>query len=459
MVHIKIRQGLDLPLPSKPLGQPQSLILKESEALPSQAIALNLACFETVKFKILVRIGDKVKVGQQLAEDKECAGRYFVSPAGGVIREIRRGVKRQLLDIVIEVSPEEEYELHPHVDLQRVSRAELVEKLKLGGLFAHIRQRPFNLLAHPDKKPKSIFIRAVESCPFAPPPEFQIEGFEKEFECGLKALTALTDGQVHLVTRQKSIFLKLGQGAQLHTIEGPHPMANASIHIAAIDPILSAEEIVWTLSSLDVTAIGFFLMHGKYFTPRIVAVAGSGILDGKTGFFKVRAGYPIKELVADRLQKGTVRLISGSPLTGSTVTSGDFLGFDDTILSAICENSDRQFLHFFRLGADKFTFTGTYLSGHVDPAKRTYQFTTNQHGEGRPFIDGSVYDRVMPLNISTMHLVKAILAEDFDLAIELGLLEVDAEDFALPAFICPSKIELMQIVKEGLRRCATEQLK
>jgi len=47
----------------------------------------------------------------------------------------------------------------------------------------------------------------------------------------------------------------------------------------------------------------------------------------------------------------------------------------------------------------------------------------------------------MPLDVPTMQLVKAIMAEDYDLAAEFGLLEVDSEDFALPAFVCPSKIE------------------
>ena len=65
----------------------------------------------------------------------------------------------------------------------------------------------------------------------------------------------------------------------------------------------------------------------------------------------------------------------------------------------------------------------------------------------------------MPLDVPTMQLVKAIMAEDYDLAAEFGLLEVDSEDFALPAFVCPSKIEMIDIVKKGLRRYAADTLK
>ena len=64
----------------------------------------------------------------------------------------------------------------------------------------------------------------------------------------------------------------------------------------------------------------------------------------------------------------------------------------------------------------------------------------------------------MPMRIPTMHLVRAVQAEDFDLAEELGLLEIDAEDFALPTFICPSKVEMSDIIKRGLQLHAKESL-
>ncbi|MCB1108387.1 MAG: NADH:ubiquinone reductase (Na(+)-transporting) subunit A, partial [Chlamydiia bacterium] len=74
------------------------------------------------------------------------------------------------------------------------------------------------------------------------------------------------------------------------------------------------------------------------------------------------------------------------------------------------------------------------------------------------FVDGSYYDRVMPMRIPTMPLIKALLAEDFEKALSLGLLEVDAEDFALPAFICPSKIAMPEIVKRAQQFYAEQYL-
>lgn len=463
MVHIKITKGLDIPLKGKPEGALKPLVASGgAHALthPTQ-LALDFNPFEDVRIKLLAHVGDSVKLGQPLAEDKSTPGRFFVSPAGGVVREIRRGLKRRLLDIVIEVTHQEEIEKQPAFDLSTGSREELVNRLKQGGLFARIRQRPFNFLANPDKIPRSIFVKAVESAPFVPPAEMQVAGYEREFQKGLDVLAKLTEGHVHLVYRQGSSLAAFteAKGVEKHTAEGPHPIGNTSLHIQEIDPIRTAEDVVWTLDAHTVVAIGYLLMHGEYFVSRVISIAGSGIVDGKTGYFKVREGFPIAGLLAGRLAKGAVRLISGHPLSGRKVGAEDFLGYYDDCFCAIPENTKREFLHFFRLGANKYTFSGTYLSGHLDNSHREYDFTTNQHGEHRAFVDSTLYDDVMPLSVSTMHLVKAILAEDYDLAAELGLLEVDAEDFDLATFVDPSKIEMADIIRTGLRRYAADVLK
>lgn len=463
MAHIKITKGLDIPIKGKPENGSQNLIPggEVSPLMKPAQIALDLTPFSEIKFRLLVKEGDEVKLGQPLAEDKDSPGRMFVSPAGGVIREIRRGLKRRLLNIVIDVAPKENLEQYQAIDLHAISRDNLIEKLKIGGLFTHIRQRPFNFLANPDKTPRSIFVKALESAPFMPPSEMQVEGLEKEFQSGLNALAKLTSGPVHLVFRKDTkcqAFLE-AKDVQKHTVEGPHPASNASVHIQTIDPILSPEDIIWTLNANDVVSIGYFLLHGRYYVDRVLSIAGPGIIEGRTGYFKLREGFPIDPLLAGRIQNGPVRFISGDVLTGNKVESGDFLGFYDYAFCAIPESTSREFLHFFRLGMDKYTFSGTYLSGHLNNANREYDFTTNLHGEHRPFIDSSLYDEVMPLNVPVMHLVKAVMAEDYDLAAELGLIEVDSEDFALPSFVCPSKIEMDEIIKKGLQRYASDVLK
>lgn len=456
MVHIHVSKGLDIPIKGKPTGEAKPLAPTAGTA--ALEIALDLSRFEDLKFTLLVKVGDAVKIGQPLAEDKACQGRFFVSPAGGVVKEIRRGHKRVLLAIVIAVAAREESLLFPPADLGTMTREALIERLKEGGLFAHIHSRPFNRLADPTKTPRSIFVKALESAPFAPPAELQVAGHEKDFQTGLEALAKLTTGPVHLVYHKDSqarAFIE-AKNVQRHTAMGPHPVANQSLHIQRIDPIRSADVAIWTVGVPDVIAIGHLLNRGRYWTERVIALAGPGVRQERVGYFKVRSGASIQSLVEGRIEKGPQRLISGDPLTGTQVTEEDFLGFGDLVFCVFPENEKREFLHFFRLGRHKYSFSRAYLSGYFQKSK--YDFTTSMHGEHRAFVDSSLYDKVMPLDIPTMPLVKAVLAEDYERADFLGLLEVDSEDFALPTFVCPSKMEMVDIIKKGLQVYAKEQV-
>jgi Na+-transporting NADH:ubiquinone oxidoreductase subunit A len=451
MVAIKIKKGLNIPLEGLPSGKEQALVLggMASQA-SSRFLALNLEPFSCL-FHLIAKEGDKVKIGDPIAEEKNHPGRNFVSPASGVIKEIVRGEKRVIRNIVIQLDTKEEYKQFPILDPVSASAEALIQRMLEGGIFAKIKKRPFNLLADPKAKPRSIFVKAIESAPIMPPAELQVSGFEKEFQSGLIALSRLTEGKVHLIHRAGTPFKAFleAKNVERHTAEGPHPISSPSLHIQEIDPIRTVEDNVWVLSAHDVVCLGVLLSQGKVHHERVIGIGGTGVLPNKTGYFKVRDGIPIVELISGRLIHGNLRLISGDPLNGQQEQPNDYLRFDDFAFTVIPEMEDREFLHFFRAGGKKYSFSRAYLSGHRDPSSRSYFFSTNMHGEHRAFIDSTLYDQVQPLNISTMLLVKAVMAEDYDLAEKLGILEVVPEDFSLPAFVCPSKIEMPSIIAQG----------
>ena len=463
MVHIKITKGLDIPIDGKPEGHARPFVPggEVSPLLNPHLISLNLRAFQDLKFKLLVKPEEVVKLGQPLVEDRSTSGRMFIAPAAGVIKEIRRGYKRSLQDIIIAVDQEkEEHQEYPKIHVADSTREALIERMKKGGIFSHIYVRPFNRLADPHKAPRSIFVKAIESAPYVPPNEMQVDKHEKEFQIGLDALAKLTDGSVHLVYRAGTYCKAFteARNVQRHTAEGPHPIGNASVHIQVIDPIKKADDIVWTINVNHVVALGYLLEYGRHYIERVISIAGPGILPGRIGYFKSREGYPISPLLAGRIHKGPQRFVSGDPLMGHNVEEEDFLGFEDYVFCVIPENYSREFLHFFRLGIGKYSFSKAYLSGHLNNVHREYYFTTNQHGERRAFIDSTLYDEVQPLAVPTMLLVKAVMAEDYELAESLGLLEVVGEDFALPSFVDPSKIEMNDIITQGLKRYASEVL-
>jgi Na+-transporting NADH:ubiquinone oxidoreductase subunit A len=450
-MQIVIKKGLDIPMGGKPVNWLSPL------PKPS-CVALSLDAFEEVRFRLLTKPGDVVKIGSPLAENKSIPGQFFVSPAAGVVTDIRRGLKRRLLSIVIQVADNEEFEDYGTLDPKKASREEILHHLNRGGIFPHIRMRPFDLVANRKDTPRDIFVKAVESLPYVPSAEYQVEGHENDFHIGLQTLKALTSGSVHLVFRRYSTCRAFHEavGVEKHTVSGPHPASSSSVHIHHIHPIMKAEDIVWTLSTTDVIAVGKMMSKGHYHIDRVMSIAGTGLIHDRGGYFHGRAGFPIDSLISNKIPNLPVRLISGDPLTGHAVEPSDFMGFYDTSFGVIPENLKREPFHFLGFGFGKYSASKAYLSGHLRPPASGYDFTTNQHGEERPFVDGSIYNRVMPMRIPTMQLVKAIMAENFELAVTLGLLEVASEDFALPTFIDPCKIEMMEIVKQGLHRYSRE---
>ena len=453
-MELKIKKGLNIPIDGQPKGEIQDLLVEGRNLFPDQ-VALDLDPFDQYRFRLLVKAGDQVKLGTPLVQDKHEERRVFVSPGSGTVQEIQRGIKRRLISIPIQLEGQDVHSFEP-IGLE--NREQILNRLLEGGVFPHLKQRPFDLLADPKKEPRSIFVKALETAPFSVPAEWQVRGHEEDFATGLEALSKLTTGKVHLVYEEGSTFRPFTESKHVErsTIRGPHPAANPSVHIQFLDPIRKYTDVIWTTDVIGVLAIGHLLNRGVYFTPRVYSIAGPGIQAGKAIFVKGRAGFPVKALASGRLIDAPVRLISGNPLIGRKVEETDFMGFYETVFSAIPEAVDQEFLHFFRLGANKYSASGAYLSGHKKG--KDYFFTTSQHGEERPFIIGSPYDKVMPLHLNTMLLVKAVMGEDYELAEKLGLLDVAPEDFALPTFVDPSKIDMMDIVRRGLNMYARDVL-
>jgi Na+-transporting NADH:ubiquinone oxidoreductase subunit A len=82
--------------------------------------------------------------------------------------------------------------------------------------------------------------------------------------------------------------------------------------------------------------------------------------------------------------------------------------------------------------------------------KKEYVLDTNLHGEERPFVQTGAMEKVLPMDIYPVVLLKAILANDYDAMEALGIYEVAEEDFALCEFIDVSKNDVQAIIREGL---------
>ena len=81
---------------------------------------------------------------------------------------------------------------------------------------------------------------------------------------------------------------------------------------------------------------------------------------------------------------------------------------------------------------------------------KEYAIDTNINGEERAFVVSGEYEKVFPFDIYPVYLIKSILANDIEAMENLGIYEVAPEDFALCEFVCTSKINVQQIVRDGL---------
>jgi Na+-transporting NADH:ubiquinone oxidoreductase subunit A len=81
---------------------------------------------------------------------------------------------------------------------------------------------------------------------------------------------------------------------------------------------------------------------------------------------------------------------------------------------------------------------------------------SNTHGEERAFVLSDEYDKVLPMDILPVYLLKAILVNDIDAMEQLGIYEVIEEDFALCEYICTSKINVQSILRKGINAMIKE---
>jgi Na+-transporting NADH:ubiquinone oxidoreductase subunit A len=403
--------------------------------------------------RMLVKEGDAVKAGTPLFIDKHRENICFVSPVSGMVSEIKRGDKRVLLEVRIEPDGKNEQEKFGVADPASLTKAEITEKLLKSGLWTLIRQRPYGIIANPDQTPKSIHISAFDTAPLAPDYDFIIHGKGDLFQTGIDALSKLTDGKVHLnISNNTSAteFLNC-RNVELTTFKGPHPAGNVGIQIHHIDPI-NKGDIVWFAGVQDVITIGSLFKQGIYNSEIILALAGSEVV--KTGYYKTRRGACIGKLIEGNIKGGNVRYISGNVLTGTQIRPDSFTGYYDSAVTVIPEGNYHEFLGWALPGLDKLSFSRSFPSWLM-PGKK-YTVDTNLHGGERALVMTGQYEKVLPMDIYPLQLLKAIIVEDIDLMENLGIYEVEPEDFALCEFIDTSKTEIQTILRNGLETMRKE---
>ena len=420
------------------------------EANPSKHFAIKPTDFPTLVPKMLVKEGDSVKCGSPIFCDKYNDQINFSSPASGKVQKIIRGEKRRILAVTI-LSDEKFTQLNSTPkDYSKLGRKDLKSDLLKMGLWPLLRMRPIDIIASPSDSPKSIFISGFDSNPLSPDYDFIMHNKAAEFNAGLELLNMLTDGTVHLQTRQNAddVFLN-AKNVQNNIVKGPHPAGNVGTQIHEIDPI-NKGEIIWYINPQDVLILGRYSLTGVYDASKVISLGGEGSSEKK--YFKTISGSSISSVLSKTTITENCRILSGNPLTGDKVDLDGFIGFYHNQISIIPEGNEHKFFltdGWLSLGFNKFSASKSYPTWLL-PKSKSYKFDTNLNGEERAFVVSGQYEKVFPFDIYPVQLIKSIVTNDIEKMENLGIYEVAPEDFALCEFVCTSKINVQNIVREGL---------
>ncbi len=448
----RIKKGFDIGLAGRPLTE-------LSDASAGSTVAVYPLEYTGFKQRLKVTEGDAVKRGTELLENKKNVRLKICSPASGKIKKIIRGERRFVEKIIIETDESGEAERFGQYTADKISglsKDDVINQLLSTGYMAFIRQRPFGGIADPEASPKSVFVNAMNTGPFQVDATVAVGVDAEGFQAGLDILTRLTDGAVHLcVGPEAGEVLKQASNVQVHVFKGKHPAGNTSVHISKIEPMASTD-VVWTAKAVDVVLIGRLFLDGELPTTRVIAIGGPGVKKEFCKHYRVNIGGELGGLLSDALVDGEQRLINGDALTGETVEASPSLRLQQSALTVVPEGRTRQFLGWVEPGFNQMSFSRLCASTFIGGRNRKWKLDTNTHGGVRAMVFTGYYDKVMPMNIMVDYLVRAVLAGDTDESISHGILETLPEDYALCEFICPCKMELQEIIADGLKMIEEE---
>lgn len=444
MQQIFLKRGLDLPMDGKAELQIGSIARPDIYRIVPDH-------FAGITPKLMVKVGDEVKVGSPLFHDKTFEEMLFTSPVSGRVVDIVRGERRKVMSINIEASAKQEYEVLAE------SKAENVKALLMkSGLWCLIKQRPYDCIALPNKTPRAIFVSSFDSAPLAPDYEFVLRGQHVQLQAAITALSKIAPVYVGIRQGAQATDFRALKDCTLYEVSGPHPAGNAGVQINHIMP-MKKNDTMWVVNVQDMVLIGRLMMTGKVDMQKLVALTGP--LAYGNQYYKVLPGMPLSAIFGQNIHKELpCRLIAGNALSGHQVTMDEAVSIYDNQYTVIDEGSTtHEFMGWLLPRLDAFHSDKTDPAALLDNpctasifGKRTYQWDARMKGGRRAIIVSGEYDKVFPMDIYPEYLLKAMITGNLDKMEQLGANEVAPEDFALCEYVCTSKLPIQAIVRQAL---------
>lgn len=440
MALIKLKKGFDLNLK----GQIKQENVADEVTATSYAIIPDN--FTGLTPRMEKKPGEHVAAGEPLYHDKNDEKVKVTSPVSGIVKDVVRGERRKIMAVV--VTPDGSND-NKRFD----TKANPKELLLESGLWAMIRQRPYDIVPSSEVRPRDIFITAFDSAPLAPQLKLVMGDNEKHVAKAVEVLSTMTSGKVYLGCPKD--YTIDNTGAEVNTFVGPHPAGNAGVQVANVKPV-NKGEVVWTLDVVTAARIGKLFNTGTVDYSTTVALTGSGIIEPT--YVKATMGCSLESLLNGRLVSDDKdkRIIAGNVLTGVKESIDGYLHAPYRHITVINEiNKKDEFMGWASLSPKKYSIYRVFTSWLMGRHKEV-DLDAKLNGGERAIVMSGEYDRMLPMDIYSEFLIKAIIAFDIDKMEQLGIYEVAPEDFALAEFADTSKLELQRIVREGLDKMRAE---
>jgi Na+-transporting NADH:ubiquinone oxidoreductase subunit A len=444
---IKITKGLDLPIQ----GAPQQTI-QDGNSITRVAVLGEE--YIGMRPTMHAQVGDQVKKGQMLFEDKKNPGVKFTAPAAGKVVEVNRGAKRVLQSVVIQLEGDESevFAKYSSTELASLEAAKVQENLVNSGMWTAFRTRPYSKSPALDSKPNSIFVSVMDTNPLAADPQVVIAERQEDFANGLKVISRLTDGKV-FVNKASGADINTGDATvEVNEFAGVHPAGLVGTHIHHLDAVGQGKK-VWHVGYQDVLAIGSLFTTGELDNQKVVAICGPEARNPR--LMRTLLGADITELTTNEANSGDMRVLSGSVLQGNHAHGvHGYLGRFHNQVTILREGREKELFGWIKPGVNQHSVTRAYL-GHLSP-KKLFGMTTTTNGSDRSMVPIGNYERIMPLDILPTLLLRDMISGDTDGAQSLGCLELDEEDLALCTYVCPGKYNYGPILRDCLEQIEKE---
>ncbi|MCP4164216.1 MAG: 4Fe-4S dicluster domain-containing protein [Deltaproteobacteria bacterium] len=420
------------------------------KAISSKEVALTPSRIPFIKPKLLVKKGDLLKIGSPVFFDKRNPEIKFLSPAGGVVKNIVFGERRVIKKILIVIEKEEyeQFESINHDKISKTDRADLVKHIINGGLWPLFRELPYRDYPNKDKIPPQIIVNLNSPEPEGPSPSVYLENEENNFFAGLEILNKLSDKTFIISDASDEVPDQIDK-LITHKVAGNYPANDPGTFLYHIKKNIP-ENSSWYIFGQDLIMIAKLVLSGKYPTDKVVTVSGSMNKDDNL-HYRVRVGAPLNDLVKHTFDD--FKIIQGGVFRGYDTSDTPYSGYFENSFNLLKKEGEDALFGFVMPGFKKNTVSKTFFS-FLNTGTREIECSLN--GEERACVNCGTCSKFCPVDMFPNITYKAVYADEVEEAIFSGLL--DCVECGVCSFVCPSKIELAKDLKNAKSEYYKEQV-